>query len=487
MNVFDYFFERSKKLDKDFLLGPKEQISYKDLYQKSLQLAGYIKENTKKDEKILLLSSNNVFFLVVYLAIIKSERICVPLNPEIEARNLKYIIDQCKATFIFVEKKLINKHDLNGLTVIIDFTDFPESSDKNNGLETDFNNNSCAEIIFTSGSTGEPKGVMISHKNIIANTESILKYLKLNSDDIIEIVLPFYYCYGLSLLHTHLRVGGSIVLNNAFIFLGSVLNDLKKYKCTGFAGVPTHFQILLRKSDSFKNTTFPDLRYVTKAGGKLHDVFVKELMNAHPNIDYFAMYGQTEATARLSYLPLEFQISKMGSIGKGIPGVKLKVVNKKDEMVKPGMIGEIVAKGDNIMLGYLNDKVSTEKTIRNGWLHTGDLGTIDEDGFIYFKARSKEILKVNGERISPKEIEEIILSIPDVIDCTILSVKDELFGEAIKANVVIDKAKQNQITPKFIGEYCAKHLAIHKIPQIIDIQNNVVINSTGKKIKSEIK
>src|SRR5690606_39012272 len=174
-----------------------------------------------------------------------------------------------------------------------------------------------AEIVYTSGSTGLPKGVMISHQNIIANTQSIIEYLSLTSKDIMQVVLPFFYCYGLSLLHTHLRVGGSIVLNNSFIFIGSVINDLKRYRCTGFAGVPSHYQILLKKSQSFKTTDFPDLRYVTQAGGKLHDVFIDEFIDTFPKIAFFVMYGQTEATARLSYLPPHMVSVKKGSIGKG--------------------------------------------------------------------------------------------------------------------------------------------------------------------------
>ncbi len=255
----------------------------------------------------------------------------------------------------------------------------------------------CAEIIFTSGSTGKPKGVMISHKNLIANTGSIVEYLKLIRDDRMLVVLPFYYCYGLSLLHTHLRVGGSIVFNNSFIFLGKVIKDLLEYKCTGFAGVPSHFQILLRKSDSFKKTKFPDLKYVTQAGGKLAPIFIDEFRESHPEVKFIVMYGQTEATARLSWLPPELYEKKKGSMGKGIPGVELKVVNENGEKIKPGETGEVIARGDNIMMGYFADEEGTKNAIRNGWLYTGDLGTVDEDGYIYLTARSKEIIKSQGK------------------------------------------------------------------------------------------
>ena len=486
MNAFDYFFENSKNLNKDFLLGPKEKISYPDLYQQSLKVATYLEDNTIENEKILLLSHNNVFFLVIYLGIIKSGRICVPLNPDIELSNLEYITKECQAQHLFVDGRLINRHDFSSYRVISN-TEVNTFADYSDRVDIDFDRERCAEIIFTSGSTGEPKGVMISHKNLIANTKSIVEYLKLDEHDTMEVVLPFYYCYGLSLLHTHLRVGGSVVLNNSFIFLGSVLNDFNNYKCTGFAGVPSHFQILLRKSDSFKKSKFSRLKYVTQAGGKLHTVFIKEFMEAHPEINFIVMYGQTEATARLSYLPIEYLKSKLGSIGKGIPDVELKVVNQSGEQVKPGEVGEIIARGDNIMLGYLNDPVSTNQTIRDSWLYTGDLGTVDEDGFIYLTARQKEIIKVGGKRISPKEIEETIVSIPEVVDCTIFAVDDDLLGEAIKANIVVDKSHLDVITPEVIKNYCGSKLASFKVPQIIEIKDQLKISATGKKIKATIK
>ncbi len=264
-------------------------------------------------------------------------------------------------------------------------------------VENDFNKEKCAEIIFTSGSTGVPKGVMVSHKNLISNTTSIVTYLKLTKRDRMLVVLPFYYCYGLSLLHTHLRVGGSIVLNNSFIFLGSIIRNLLDFKCTGFAGVPSHFQILLRKSDNFKTTEFPDLKYVTQAGGKLAPIFIDEFRISHPAVTFYVMYGQTEATARLSYLPPELYESKKGSMGKGIPGVELRVVNDKGKNVKPGEVGEVIARGDNIMLGYFADEEGTRNAIRSGWLYTGDLGTVDADGYIFLTARKKEIIKVGGK------------------------------------------------------------------------------------------
>jgi acyl-CoA synthetase (AMP-forming)/AMP-acid ligase II len=327
---------------------------------------------------------------------------------------------------------------------------------------------------------------MISHKNLMANTESIITYLKINQNDRMLVVLPFYYCYGLSLLHTHLRIGGSIVLNNSFIFLGSIINNLLDYKCTGFAGVPSHFQILLRKSDNFKKTRFPDLKYVTQAGGKLAPIFIDEFRKSHPEVTFIVMYGQTEATARLSYLPPELYEAKKGSMGKGIPGVELRVVNEKGKRIKPGEIGEVIASGDNIMIGYFGDEEGTRSTIRDGWLYTGDLGTVDQDGYIFLTARKKEIIKVGGKRISPKEIEAVILELPDVVDCTIDGVEDELLGEALKATIVTRGENDKDAMLDKIRQHCSRHLALYKIPQLFELKEQLVISATGKKIKGKL-
>jgi long-chain acyl-CoA synthetase len=488
MNVFDYFLARSGFLYKDFLLGNKEQLSFAELYDKSLRLARYLKETYGENNNILLISPNSSFFLIAYLAIMKSGNVCVPLNPSIEEDNLSYVINTCGSKTAFISPVLKGRKWDGIEDIIFDYADLLKNISRilsNSFGQEDFDEERLAEIIFTSGSTGEPKGVMITHRNIIANTDSIIEYLGLTGDDIVEIVLPFYYCYGLSLLHTHLKVGGSIVLNNSFMFLGSVINDLNRYCCTGFAGVPSHFQILLRKSQSFRETAFPSLRYVTQAGGKLHNVFIQEFVESFPKVRFFVMYGQTEATARLSYLLPEELPAKLGSIGRAIPGVELEIVDETGKRIeKTDVVGELVARGDNIMKGYLGDEEGTGKILKDGWLHTGDLAYKDAEGYFFLTARKKEIIKVGGRRISPKEIEEVIVSIPGVVDCSISGVFDEYLGEALKAEVVLSNGKQTEIDEMFIRQYCGKRLALEKVPGIVQFRDTLEIASTGKKVKS---
>jgi acyl-CoA synthetase (AMP-forming)/AMP-acid ligase II len=483
MNIFDYFFSDTKELNKVFAESSKEKLAFNEMHDSALILAAFLNKKYGKGKNIIVISPNNNFFIICYLAIMKSGNVCVPLNSTIEQSNFDYILGQTEAELAFIHSSVRIK--IPGSLTSVSEKEYREA--KYSAGPGHFfgptNDNELAKIIYTSGSTGHPKGVMLSHGNIRANTESIISYFGLTSSDIILVVMPFHYCYGLSLFHTHLKVGGKIILNNTFVFLGSVLNDLINHKCTGFAGVPSHYQILLRKSKSFIKTEFPSLRYVAQAGGKLHTVFIREFTEHFPDVRFYTMYGQTEATARLSYLPPEKLPEKLGSIGRGIPDVELRVVNEKFEDIRPGETGEIVARGKNVMLGYYKDPEMTSKTLVNGWLKTTDLATVDEDGYIFLTARRLEIIKVGGRRISPKEIEEVILSIPEVVDCTIEGIYDDSSGEAIKAKVVLNDSGKGKISDEEIRKYCFEKLASYKVPQIIEFEENLNIAATGKKVK----
>lgn len=484
MNVFDYLFEDNKTLKNDFVLGSKETISFKKLYDESLKFASYLTNSVGENKNIILISPNSTFFIIAYLGILKSGNVCVPLNYAIEQDNFNFISKQTDCNTFIITKKLQSTLQTNQDLTVINEDDLESilAQEYNHIYKPNFDKNRMAEIIFTSGSTGKPKGIMISHLNIISNTNSITEYLNLTSKDIVGAVLPFFYCYGLSVLHTHLRVGASMVLLNNFIFIGSFINDLKKYKCTGFAGVPSHFQILLKKSQAFKTTVFPDLKYVTQAGGKLHTVFIEEFIKTFPNIKFNVMYGQTEATARLSHLAPNDLKTHINSIGKAIPGVVLKVINDAGELAAIDEEGELLAKGENIMLGFYKDTISTNESIKDGWLYTGDIAKIDQNGFIYLVARKKEILKIGGKRVSPKEIEEVIISIPEVVDCTITGVYDDILGEAIKATIVLNSKTPLDEMKVEILRICAEKLSTYKIPQHIEFQNSIAMNSTGKKV-----
>jgi acyl-CoA synthetase (AMP-forming)/AMP-acid ligase II len=326
---------------------------------------------------------------------------------------------------------------------------------------------------------------MISHSNIVANTESIVSYLSLSDRDRMMAVLPFHYCYGASLLHTHLRVGGEIVVDNRFMYPETVLQRMIEEKCTGFAGVPSHFQILLRNS-SFKRKQFPDLRYVQQAGGYLAPAFIRELKNALPGTAIFIMYGQTEATARLSYLPPDLLESRLGSIGKGMPGVKLRVLDEQGRDVRPGEIGEIVAEGSNVALGYWRAPAESEEVFRNGVLYTGDLARVDGEGFIYIVDRVKDFLKCRGERISCRQIEETLLECDELVEAAVVGISDDVLGEAVKAFIVPRNQDAGGLIER-VMTFCKARLAPHHLPKQIVARRSLPKNSAGKVLKAALK
>jgi long-chain acyl-CoA synthetase len=319
----------------------------------------------------------------------------------------------------------------------------------------------------------------------MANTESIIQYLGLTENDRIMTVLPFHYCFGTSLLHTHLRVGGSLVVDSRFMYPEAVLQRMIDTDCTGFAGVPSHFQILLRNS-SLPKKQFPHLRYVQQAGGHLAPFFVRELQKALPATQIFVMYGQTEATARLSYLPPEFLDRKLGSIGKGIPGVTLRVLSESGQEVKTGEVGEIVAEGESVTLGYWHAPQETASSFRNGKLYTGDMATVDQEGFIYVVDRAKDFLKCGGKRIACRQIEDQLLECEELLEAAVVGVPDEVLGEAVKA-FVVPRASNGNGFKESLNDFCKKHMPPQLIPKEIILLQALPKNSAGKVLKQNLR
>ena len=344
-----------------------------------------------------------------------------------------------------------------------------------------------AALMFTSGSTGSPKGVMVTHRNIECNSLDIISYMGLNCDDRVMVVLPFHYCFGLSLLHSHLMVGGSLVLNNEFkLFPEAMLGELRQKGCTGLAGVPSTYQILLRRS-RFSDLAFPRLRWFQQAGGKLPNACIQEILSSFPQAKYFLMYGQTEGTARLSYLPPERLADKLGSIGKGLPSTRLEVLKADGTPVAPGSdeIGEIVAAGDNITQGYWADPVETSRFFRGGRLHTGDIARVDADGFIFIVEREREMIKSGGNRISAKEVEDVIAELPQVLEVAVLGAPHDLLGEAITALVL--PTHDGQLTSQDVEAHCRRRLPGFKVPAEVIFLKAMIHNSSGKILKQELK
>lgn len=487
MNFAMYIFENSKAVESKVAIYHRASTAtYKELVSGVLGIAGHLQGfHLPPAAKIAIVSDNSIFFIVSYFGIMAAGCVAVPLAPEFGEANFKHVFSSCEIQCAFIQQKYLKRVGGFGLKPLHVFSDAAAEGavdimnlQKPPGDYAQVDpGTDLAAIIFTSGSTGIPKGVMLTHENLVTNTSSIIQYLELTSNDRIMAVLPFSYCFGTSLLHTHLRVGGSVVINNMFMFPGKVLDEINEKQCTGFAGVPSTFQILLRRSP-LKKMQFPSLRYVQQAGGKLTDAFITELREALPTTKIFIMYGQTEATARLSYLPPELLDTKLGSIGKGIPGTTIEVLGKDGKPVKPGETGEIVASGKNIMKGYWKDPEGTAKVIKDGKLHTGDLGTVDEDGFVYMTEREKDIIKSSGYRVSPKEIEDCISEIPAVVEVAVIGVPDDLMGEVPKAFISVTSPGATNADE--IVAHVKRRLPAFKVPRLVEFLQDIPKNTSNK-------
>lgn len=494
MNFTKFVFENYQEFqDKIAIYQKQTTFTYAEIYSLMMAIVSDLRaKNILPQEKVVIVADNSPFFIASYFGIIAAGAVAIPLHHQFGETNFQFVVDSCKTRKYFIQSKYLKKirgynlklgdiyteKDIPGATNIFSLQkkdpEYQEINDKKD----------LAVIIFTSGSTGVPKGVMQSHRNLIANTQSIIEYLNLQETDRVMVVLPFSYCFGASLLHTHFRVKGSVVLNNYFMFPGKILKEINEKECTVLAGVPSTFQILLRRS-ALKDMTFPSLRLVQQAGGKLPNNFILELQKALPTTLIYIMYGQTEATARISYLPPILLQKKLGSIGRGIPGTKVEVLNKEGTPVKPGEIGEIVASGDNITQGYWEDPNETNKNFRDGKLFTGDLGTVDEEGYIFLTDREKNILKVGGFRVSPKEIEDYIIDLEEVVEVAIIGIPDELLGEAMKAYIALKN--NSTLSEEDIIKYCRNKFPLHKVPKEIEFLKELPKNTSSKIDKVKLK
>jgi long-chain acyl-CoA synthetase len=445
---------------------------------------------TRVGDRVGLFAENGPLFVSAYLGAIRAGACVVPFQTECDETTFQRIVRSTEMARIVVSKRQLAKvgawAERAGLEIIGEDHTAAAHGAAPAAFPAVDPDRDLAALMYTSGSTGEPKGVQVTHRNIETNTRDIVAYLRLSAADRVMAVLPFYYCYGASLLHSHLAAGGCAALARSFMFPEKVLDEMAKLACTGFAGVPSTYQILLRKT-RFKERKFPALRWLQQAGGMLPKPFLRELRESFPEVALYVMYGQTEATSRMSYLPPEHLDEKLGSIGKGLPSTRLEVLRPDGTPVAPGSdeIGEIVASGANVTAGYWRDPEETARFFRAGRLHTGDLARVDADGFIYVVERARDFVKSMGNRVSPKEIEDVIAELPDVVEVAVFGVPDDLFGEAIKA-VVVSRAGEAEAL-EAVRAHCLKRLPNFKIPRHVEARASLPKTATGKVDKVRLR
>lgn len=471
--------------------------SYAELdHASSVFAAGLRRLGVQKGQRVALVLDTEVEFLIAYYGIARLGAVVVPLCSDTRTSSLVYALEHSEATAVVLDGANLRylaaqasalpalrwviargKGELaepGHLTVIAfdELSSGPESvSDA--GVQAD----DLLSITYTSGTTGRPKGVMLAHRNLVANVRSIVEYLELRASDRVAMVLPFYYVYGNSVLHTHLCAGATIVQAGSMTFPAEVLKRIAEQRCTGFSGVPATFARLLDVSglDAYDTSS---LRYITQAGAAMTPALTQRLRGAFPSVQIFVMYGQTEAGARLAYVPPAELDRKMGSAGKAIPGVTLTIVGHDGVPLPAGSVGEVVAQGENVMLGYWKDAAETARSLRADGLHTGDLASMDEDGFLFIAGRESEMIKSGAHRIGPREIESVVERVPGVRECAVTGVPDALLGQAIAAFIV--PVEGASIDKQAVLRACLNDLPRFKLPEHVFTLAELPRTANGK-------
>jgi acyl-CoA synthetase (AMP-forming)/AMP-acid ligase II len=339
-----------------------------------------------------------------------------------------------------------------------------------------------AAIIYTSGSTGEPKGVMLTHRNMIAAASSIVSYLEMAADDVVLNVFPFSFDYGLYQMIMCILSGASLILEESFAYPAKVLKRIAEEKVTGFPGVPSVFSMMENMRDLSK-FDFSSLRFVTNTAAALSLKNIRFLRRTFPAARIYSMYGLTECK-RCSYLPPEDLEKKPLSVGIPIPNTEFWIEDEQGRRLGPNEVGMLVVRGATIMKGYWGKPEETERKLRPGplpgelVLHTGDLCRIDEEGYLYFIGRTDDIIKTRGEKVAPKEIENVIHDIPGVREVAVVGVEDEVLGQAVKAYVTLEEGCG--LTERDILAYCAGHLENYMQPKFVELRAELPKTSSGK-------
>jgi len=479
--------------EKTAVVDGSRRISYGALWAEIERVAGFLQTSgLRKGDRAAIWLENSYEYIAAYYGIQLGGGVVVPLNPAARSKEIVRALTHSNTGWLFTsgrnaELKKVEE-SLPRVTVVCIAEDGGNSAGSSvrvpwSALERvspqvrKLTSNDFASIVYTSGTTGRPKGVLLSHGNISCNVTSILDYLALQPDDRIVNVLPFFYSYGNSVLQTHLAVGGTVILENSLVYPHRVVERVVSEKATGFSGVPSTFILLLRRV-RLMEYDLSQLRYVTQAGGPLAPASIQQFCDAVPGCQFFVMYGQTEATARIAYLPPERLAEKTGSAGIAIPGVEIQIRSESGGICSVGEVGEIYVRGRNVMQGYWDDPAATGEVMQEGWLRTGDLAYVDEEGFLFIQGRNAEMIKVGANRINPLEIEEILCEIPGVAEAAVVGIPDEILGETIRA--VVRPALGATLDRKAILAHCRDRLPLFKLPKQVDFVEELPRTASGK-------
>lgn len=504
MLLVNEFLEQSADRfpNKEALVCDGQRLTYRQVDDRANRFANaLIKNGVKRGDRVILFLPNSVELVVGIFGTLKAGGVFVVVNVTTKFDKLAYVINNCRATALVTRArqaktttglmraaptlKLVILTDRGSneaaeeheVFMAYDYLQRAYQSDRPERLTID---QDLACLIYTSGSTGDPKGVMSAHSNVVFAASSVIQYLENTADDIVIDVLPLSFDYGLYQLLMTFKFGGTLVLERGFAYPAQILKQMELERVTGFPAVPTIFAVLLQMDLS--NYNLEHLRYITNTAAALPPSHIKEIRKKFPWTTLYSMYGLTE-TKRTLYLPPEQLDERPGSVGIAIPGTEVWIEDEKGGRLGPDQIGELVIRGGHVMRGYWENPLATEERYRPGPFpgeqvcYSGDLFQMDEGGYFYFVGRKDDIIKSRGEKVAPKEVENVLYSLPGVVEAAVIGVPDPILGEAIKAIIV---SRDGALTEREVLLHCRNNLEDFMIPKIIEFRDELPKTSSGK-------
>jgi amino acid adenylation domain-containing protein len=487
------------------------RVTYAEVDRQSDALArSLVRRGVRRGDRVAVFGENGVETVVSFWAVLKADAVVSLVNPAVKSDKLAFCLEDLGAVALVTEASLaatflpavarsatiatvvvageLDPADAGRLPGHVSFEEALRAGGEGPALPGAGIDIDLAAIIYTSGSTGEPKGVMLTHRNMLAAAGSVNAYLGNTEDDVILGALPLSFDYGLYQMIMAFAVGARLVLERSFALLPQVMARVEKEGVTAFPCLPT-VCALLAEMTTLSRHDLSAVRYVTLSGAALAPRHIELMRRTFPRARIFSMFGLTECK-RCTYLPPEDLDRKPGSVGIAIPNTELWLVDENDREVGPNEVGQLVIRGATVMRGYWRDPELTAARLRPGRLpgevvlYTGDLCRRDEEGYLYFVARMDDVIKCRGEKVAPREVEAALLDIPAVKEAAVVGVPDEVQGAAIKAFVVVDEGAS--LTEGDVRAECRRRLSASMVPSHVEIVRGLPRTPTGKIDKSAL-